>query len=125
MPRLLLVDDNEVNRELLSGALEQRGFDVVVAVDGAAAVTSARLHKPDLVLMDMNMPVVDGWEATRQMKADATLAAIPVLALSANAMPGDQTRALSIGCVAYLTKPVDIDALVTAVEKALKARRAK
>ena len=123
MPRLLLVDDNEVNRELLGEALEQRGFDVLHACDGDGAVDQTRRHLPDLVLMDMNMPIVDGWEATTRLKADGKLKAIPVLALSANAMPGDGERAISLGCVAYLTKPVDLDALMTAIEDTLKALR--
>ena len=124
MPRLLLVDDNETNRDLLSTALERSGFDVVLAADGGEAVRQARTEKPDLILMDMNMPGIDGWEATRQLKADAKLKAIPVLALSANALPDDARRATDAGCAGYLTKPVEIEALVKEVEATLRRTRA-
>lgn len=123
MPRLLLVDDNEETRALLADALEMRGFDVVHARDGEGAVSQTRTHRPDLVLMDMNMPIVDGWEATTRLKADGALAAIPVVALSANAMPGDSERALSLGCAGYLTKPVELEELMGLIEATLRALR--
>jgi CheY-like chemotaxis protein len=98
---------------------------VVEAGDGLMAVDKARSEKPDLILMDMNMPNVDGWEATRRLKADAALEPIPVLALSANALPGDSQRATEAGCAGYLTKPVEIEALVLEVEKTLRRTRRK
>lgn len=123
MPRLLLVDDNAINRDLLAAALERNGFDVIQARDGLSAVDKTRAEKPDLVLMDMNMPGVDGFEATRRLKADAAMMKIPVVGLSANALPGDKQRAMDVGCAAYLTKPVEIDVLVREIETTLKNSR--
>ncbi|HVK33710.1 MAG TPA: response regulator [Burkholderiaceae bacterium] len=107
-PRVLLVEDNEVNRYLVRFVLEQAGFVVDVAVDGAQALERARQALPDLILMDLRMPVLDGYEATLRLKADPALRAVPVAALSAQAMPHEIARALEVGCVAHFDKPIDV-----------------
>jgi len=112
MPRILLVEDNEMNRDMLSRRLRRRGFEVALAVDGAEAVASARADAFDLILMDMSLPVIDGWEATRQLRAAPETATVPIIALTAHAMDGDQERARAAGCDDYDTKPVDLDRLV-------------
>jgi CheY-like chemotaxis protein len=119
MPRILLVEDNEMNRDMLSRRLERRGFEVVVAVDGQQGVDLARTHLPELILMDMSLPVVDGWEATRQIKADPVTSAIPVIALTAHAMAGDRQRALDAGCDDYDTKPIEFPRLLQKMEALL------
>src|SRR5579862_10050489 len=106
MPKLLLVEDNEDNRDMLARRLQRKGYEVVVAVDGASGIEMARLEAPDLVLMDMSLPGLDGWEATSRLKADPATCEIPVLALTAHAMSGDKDRALGSGCDDYDTKPV-------------------
>src|SRR5918993_2501247 len=103
MPRILLIDDNAENRDSLSRRLERRGFEVLLAVDGRAGVDAALAEKPDLVLMDMNMPKVDGWEATRQIKAAPESASMPVIGLTAHALEGDRDRAIEAGCADYHT----------------------
>src|SRR5215472_8484731 len=103
MPKILLVEDNEMNRDMLSRRLERRGFQVVIAVDGQQGVDLARSETPDLILMDMSLPVLDGWEATRQLKAGSQTRGIPVIALTAHAMAGDRERALEAGCDDYDT----------------------
>ncbi len=122
MARLLLVEDNEEGREGLSRHLRRKGHDVLLAVDGRQGVEVARAEAPDLVLMDMSLPVLDGWEATRQLKADAATRGIPVIALTAHAMAGDRERALEAGCDDYDTKPVELARLLGKVE-ALLGRR--
>jgi CheY-like chemotaxis protein len=112
MSRILLVEDNPENRDMLSRRLVKRGFELVYAEDGAQAVESARNEHPDLILMDLNLPVMDGWEATRRIKADPATAAIPVIALTAHAMAGDSQTALAAGCNDYDTKPVDLPRLL-------------
>lgn len=107
MPKILLVEDNEMNRDMLSRRLKRRGADVLIAVDGAEGVAVATAEQPDLILMDMNLPVLDGWAATRQLKAEAATQSIPVIALTAHAMAGDQERCLAAGCDDYDTKPVE------------------
>jgi two-component system cell cycle response regulator DivK len=122
MPRILVVEDNEENRDALARRLERRGFEVLLAVDGKAGVAAAKAEKPDVVLMDMNMPELDGWEATRQIKADPDLAAVPVIALTAHAMSGDRERALEAGCADYHTKPIEFPKLLAQIETILQAR---
>jgi CheY-like chemotaxis protein len=121
MPRILVVEDNEENRDSLSRRLERRGFEVLLAPDGKAGVDTAIAEKPDLILMDMNMPDVDGWEATRQIKAaGAPLTDVPVIALTAHAMPGDRERALAAGCADYHTKPIEFPKLLAQIEALLQ-----
>jgi CheY-like chemotaxis protein len=119
MPKLLLVEDNEENRDGLSRHLRRKGFDVAVAVDGRQGLAMARAAAPDLVLMDMSLPVLDGWEATRELKADAETRHIPVIALTAHAMAGDRERALQAGCDEYDTKPVEFDRLLGKIQALL------
>jgi two-component system cell cycle response regulator DivK len=119
MPKLLIVEDNEENRDALSRRLQRRGFEVLIAVDGQAGLLTARAEKPDLILMDMNMPELDGWEATRQLKAADETRAIPVIALTAHAMSGDRERALQVGCADYHTKPVEFSKLLAQLEALL------
>jgi two-component system, cell cycle response regulator DivK len=121
MPRILVVEDNEENRDSLSRRLERRGFEVLLAPDGKAGVEAAVAERPDLVLMDMNMPEVDGWEATRQIKASGPpLSEVPVIALTAHAMPGDRERALAAGCADYHTKPIEFPKLLAQIEALLQ-----
>ena len=125
MPRLLLVEDNELNRDMLSRRLVRRGYEVVMAIDGAQALEMARSESPDLILMDMSLPVVDGWEATSRLKAEPETRAIPVVALTAHAMSGDRERALAAGCDDFDTKPVDLARLLEKMDALLGgARRA-
>ena len=119
MAKILLVEDNEMNRDMLSRRLIRRGYEVIMAEDGAAGVETARTHRPDLVLMDMSLPVMDGWEATRQLKASEELRSIPVIALTAHAMAGDEEKALDAGCDAYETKPVELPRLLAKIESLL------
>jgi len=119
MPKILLVEDNEMNRDMLSRRLTRRGYEVILAEDGAAGLDAARAQRPDLILMDMSLPVLDGWEATRQLKADEATRAIPVVALTAHAMAGDEEKALGAGCDAYETKPVELSRLLLKVESLL------
>ena len=119
MPKILIVEDNAENRDALSRRLERRGFEVVLAVDGKIGVAMALTEKPDLILMDMNMPELDGWEATRQVKAAEETRSIPVIALTAHAMSGDRERALEAGCVDYHTKPVELPKLLAQIEAIL------
>ena len=121
MPKVLLVEDNEMNRDMLSRRLERKGFDVVFALDGQAAVDMAATESPDLILMDMSLPVMDGWEATRQIKANDNLSQIPVIALTAHAMSGDREKALDAGCEEYDTKPVDFPRLIEKIHTLLDA----
>ncbi|HEV7868819.1 MAG TPA: response regulator [Chthoniobacteraceae bacterium] len=115
MKRLLLVEDNEMNRDMLSRRLTRRGFDIVLAVDGAEGLTMAMRHQPDLIIMDMSLPVLDGWESTRQLKEQTETKGIPVLALTAHAMAGERDRALAAGCDEYDTKPVDFTRLLSKI----------
>jgi two-component system cell cycle response regulator DivK len=119
MPRILYVEDNEDNIYMLTRRLERQGFEVLVARDGEQGVTMARNERPDLILMDLNMPVMDGWEATRQLKAAAETETIPVIALSAHAMTGDRERAIEAGADEYDTKPVRIESLKDKISKLL------
>jgi two-component system, cell cycle response regulator DivK len=124
MPRILIIEDNEENLDALTRRLQRRGFEIVSAQDGRLGIDKARLEKPDLILMDMNMPELDGWEATRQLKADEAMRDIPVIALTAHAMAGDRERALEAGCADYHTKPVEMPDLLAQME-ALLAQKAK
>ena len=119
MPRLLLVEDNEMNRDMLTRRLTRRGFEVLVAVDGAQGVEMAQREAVDLVLMDMSLPVMDGWEATRRLKADPATASLPVLALTAHAMAEDREQALEAGCDDYDTKPVELRRLLRKIQALL------
>ena len=112
MPRILLVEDNEMNRDMLSRRLERRGFEVVIAIDGAEGVAKSRSEHPDLVLMDMSLPVMNGWEATRAIKADPATSSLPVIALTAHSMAGDREKAMEAGCNDYDVKPVDLPRLL-------------
>ena len=120
MARILLVEDQEMNRDMLSRRLKKRGYDVSIAVDGAEGVDKARSEAPDLILMDMSLPVMDGWEATRTLKADEATRSIPVVALTAHAMSTDREKALAAGCDAYETKPVELPRLIETMEKLLQ-----
>ncbi len=121
MPRILLVEDNDMNRDMLSRRLIRNGYEVVIAVDGQQGVDMALAEKPDLILMDMSLPVIDGWEATRRIKAEGTTARIPVIALTAHAMAGDRERAIEVGCDDYDTKPVEIARLLGKMATLLNA----
>ena len=120
--KILLVEDNEMNRDMLSRRLERRGYEVVIAVDGAEGVDKAGTEAPALILMDMSLPVVDGWDATRRIKAAPATRAIPVIALTAHAMSGDREKAVEAGCDDFDTKPVDLARLLGKIE-ALLARK--
>jgi two-component system, cell cycle response regulator DivK len=119
MPRLLLVEDNEESRDGLSRHLRRKGYEVVTAVDGRQGLDAARAAPPDLILMDMSLPVLDGWEATRQLKADPRTRHIPVIALTAHAMAGDREKALAAGCQEYDTKPVEVARLLGKIQALL------
>jgi two-component system cell cycle response regulator DivK len=119
MTRILLVEDNEMNRDMLFRRLSRRGFDVLIAENGKAGVELAASEMPDLILMDMSLPVMDGWEATRRIKADPATSRIPVIALTAHAMASDRDMALEAGCDDYDSKPVDLSQLVRKIEQLL------
>jgi len=119
MPKVLLVEDNEMNRDMLSRRLTRRGFEVVFAGDGQQGLDLARSEKPDVILMDMSLPVMDGWEATRRIKADGTMRSIPVIGLTAHAMSGDREKAIAAGCDDYDTKPVEMERLLGKIERLL------
>ena len=119
MPRILYVEDNEDNVYMLVRRLERKGFEVLVARDGEQGVAMAQRERPDLIVMDLNMPVLDGWEATRRLKAAPETRAIPVIALSAHAMTGDRERALEAGCDEYDIKPVRMDSLMAKIRALL------
>ena len=119
MAKILIVEDNEMNRDMLSRRLERRGFTIVMAVDGQQGVDMARSEKPELVLMDMSLPVMDGWTATRTIKDDPELSRIPVIALTAHAMEGDRDKAIAAGCDDYDTKPIELPRLLEKIQKFL------
>ena len=119
MTKILLVEDNEMNRDMLSRRLERKGYLVVLAVDGESGVEMAGSEAPDLVLMDMSLPVLDGWEATRRLKANAATRGIPVSALTAHAMSSDRAKAMEAGCDDYDTKPVELPRLLGKIEALL------
>ncbi len=121
MSKILLVEDNEMNRDMLSRRLERKGFEVVMAVDGQAGVDMASSSNPDLILMDLSLPIIDGWEATRQIKADPATQSIPIIALTAHAMAGDEEKAREAGCDEYDTKPVNLNRLLDKIGDLLVA----
>lgn len=121
MPKLLLVEDNEVNRDMLSRRLIRYGFEIEIAIDGAQGLAMAQSIAPDLVLMDMSLPIIDGWEATRRLKASSTTRQIPVIALTAHAMGGDRERCLAAGCDEYDTKPIEFSRLLAKIQALLNA----
>ncbi len=119
MAKLLLVEDNEMNRDMLSRRLIRRGYEVAIAVDGDQGLTMAQSEKPDLVLMDMSLPVIDGWEATRRIKSSEETRHLPVIGLTAHAMAGDREKALEAGCDDYDTKPIELERLIGKIEALL------
>lgn len=124
MARILLVEDNEMNRDMLSRRLQRKKYEVSIAVDGGQGVEMARSESPDLILMDMSLPVLDGWEATRQLKSQPETRSIPVIALTAHAMEGDRDKALEAGCDDYDTKPIDLKRLLGKMDVLLKKQAA-
>jgi two-component system cell cycle response regulator DivK len=121
MTKVLVVEDNEMNRDMLSRRLIRRGFQVIFAVDGQQGVDLARSERPDIILMDMSLPVVDGWEATRRVKSDDATRSVPVIGLTAHAMAGDREKAIEAGCDDYDTKPVELERLIGKMERLLGA----
>jgi CheY-like chemotaxis protein len=119
MPRLLYVEDNEMNRDMLSRRLQRRGFDVLIAADGEQGMAIAAAEKPDLILMDMSLPVLDGWEATRRLKTAPDTRRIPIIGLTAHAMATDRDKCLEAGCDDYDTKPVELGRLLDKIERLL------
>lgn len=120
MPKILVVEDNEMSRDMLTRRLQRRGYDVVVAVDGTQGLELAQQEVPNLILIDMSLPVVDGWEAARRLKEAPETRSIPVIALTAHAMAGDRERAMEAGCDDYDTKPVEFERLLAKMEALLK-----
>ena len=121
MTKVLVVEDNEMNRDMLSRRLTRRGFQVIFAVDGQQGVDLARSERPDIILMDMSLPVIDGWEATRRVKSDDATRGVPVIGLTAHAMAGDREKAIEAGCDDYDTKPVELERLIGKMERLLGA----
>ena len=119
MAKILLIEDNQMNRDMLSRRLTRKGYEVVIAVDGEQGMATARAEAPDLILMDMSLPVLDGWEATRQLKSAPETQAIPVIALTAHAMAGDREKAVEAGCNDYDTKPIELPRLLEKIEALL------
>jgi CheY-like chemotaxis protein len=119
MIKVLLVEDNEMNRDMLSRRLIRRGFHVVFAMDGQQGIDLARSERPDIILMDMSLPVIDGWEATRRVKADPATRSVPLIGLTAHAMAGDREKAIEAGCDDYDTKPVELDRLIGKIDRLL------
>jgi two-component system cell cycle response regulator DivK len=124
MTRILIVEDNEMNRDMLSRRLERKGYSITMAVDGGAGVEKATAEIPDLILMDMSLPVLDGWEATRRVKANPQTKHIPVIALTAHAMTGDRDKTIEAGCDDYDTKPIDLARLLSKIETQLERAKA-
>jgi two-component system cell cycle response regulator DivK len=122
MPKILLVEDNEFNRDMLSRRLQRRGFDVLIAEDGERGIAAAYAGKPDLILMDMDLPILDGWEATRRLKSDSAMRSIPIIALTAHALQSDCDRAYQSGCDDFATKPIEFALLIDKINRALEPR---
>jgi two-component system, cell cycle response regulator DivK len=125
MPKVLVVEDNEESRDGLSRHLRRRGYETLLAIDGREAIDAARAEPPDIILMDMSLPGLDGWEATRQLKAAPQTRGIPVIALTAHAMAGDREKALEVGCDDYDTKPVEFARLLGKIESLLREKAAR
>jgi CheY-like chemotaxis protein len=123
MTKILLVEDNEMNRDMLSRRLTRRGFEVIFAVNGQEGVDLAVSERPDIILMDLSLPVLDGWEATRRVKADDATRSVPIIGLTAHAMSGDREKAIEAGCDDYDTKPVEIERLIGKIERLLGAAK--
>jgi CheY-like chemotaxis protein len=123
MAKILLVEDNELNRDMLSRRLARKGHEVSIAVDGREGVAKARDERPEIILMDISLPELDGWEATRQLRADVSTASIPVIALTAHAMESDRVRSLEVGCDDYDTKPVELQRLLGKIDALLARAR--
>ena len=123
MVKILLVEDNQDSREGLARRLQRRGYQIIQAGDGEQGLTLARLASPDLVLMDMNLPIIDGWEATRKLKETAETRALPIIALTAHALSSDRVKALEAGCIDHHPKPVDLSRLLAQIETALKSAK--
>jgi CheY-like chemotaxis protein len=121
MAKILLVEDNEMNRDMLSRRLKRKGYEVIIAVDGAEGVSMGISEKPDLILMDMSLPVMDGWTATSELKANPDTKSIPIIALTAHAMSGDKEKAMAAGCDDYDTKPIELDRLLSKMALFLKS----
>jgi two-component system cell cycle response regulator DivK len=119
MTTILIVEDNEMNRDMLSRRLQRKGYEILIAIDGAKGIDVATANMPDLILMDMSLPVMDGWEATRRLKADKALQHIPIIALTAHAMANDREKALEAGCDDYDTKPIELPRLLAKMEALL------
>lgn len=124
MSKILIVEDNEMNRDMLSRRLARKGFDIVIAVDGEEGIKVASAESPDLILMDMSLPVMDGWEATRRLKGKDETRDTPIIAVTAHAMSGDRDKAMEAGCDDYLSKPVDLPQLLAKIEKILREKSA-
>ncbi len=124
MPRILIIEDNEENRDVLARRLERRGYDVIVAGDGQQGVEMARAEKPDAILMDMNMPILDGWRASQMLRAESETMDVPIIGLTAHALAGDREKAIEAGCSDYHTKPVDFPRLMTQIEDLIKKGQA-
>jgi two-component system cell cycle response regulator DivK len=123
MPKILVIEDNEWSRDMLARRLSRRGYQVITAADGKRGIAMAHNQRPDLIVMDMSLPEIDGWEATGRLKADPATRAIPIVALTAHAMASDRQRAMDAGCDDYYTKPVDFESLVRGLEAFLEARK--
>ena len=119
MSTILIVEDNEMNRDMLSRRLKRRGFEILFATNGEEGIEQAHAQSPDLILMDMSLPIIDGWEATRQLKASQATQKIPIIALTAHAMTGDRQRALNAGCDDFETKPIELEQLLEKIERYL------
>ena len=119
MSKILLVEDNDMNRDMLSRRLQRRGYEVVIALDGQEGIAMAKSERPDLILMDISLPVIDGWEAAQRIKASSEIQNIPIIALTAHAMPGDREKCLDAGCDDYDTKPVNFQRLLEKMQALL------
>jgi CheY-like chemotaxis protein len=120
MAKILIVEDNEMNRDMLSRRLEKKGYEIVMAFDGQQGVKMAQSELPDLILMDMSLPILDGWDATRQIKASPKTSSVPVIALTAHAMSGDREKSIEAGCDDYDTKPIELKRLLEKIEALMK-----